>query len=72
MSRRCLAYENITDYLKNHWTKHRLVCIHFDAFSMLILDMDTLVFNNCKMFDFFFSVQIKASTASWSIKHKQT
>ncbi len=26
-------------YLKNHWTKHRLVCIHFDAFAMLILNL---------------------------------
>ncbi len=23
------CYENITGYLKNHWTKDRLVCIHF-------------------------------------------
>ncbi len=32
--------ENTTGYLKNHWTKHRLVCTHFNAFSMLILNMD--------------------------------
>ncbi len=34
-----LVYENITDYLKNHWTKHRLVCTHSDAFFMLIPNM---------------------------------
>ncbi len=27
---------NIIGYQKNHWTKHTLVCIHFDAFSMLM------------------------------------
>ncbi len=30
------AYENITRYLKNHWTKYRLVCTHFGAFCMLM------------------------------------
>ncbi len=35
----------ITGYLKNYWTKHRLVCTHFDAFSMLIPNMVT-IFNN--------------------------
>ncbi len=34
------VYENITGYLKNRWTKHRLVCTHFDAFFMLIPNMD--------------------------------
>ncbi len=28
-------YENITYYLKNQWTKHRLLYTHFDPFSML-------------------------------------
>ncbi len=37
---KCIVYENITSSLKNHWTKHRHVCIHFDAFSMLIPNMD--------------------------------
>ncbi len=31
-----IFYVKTTGYLKNHWTKHRHVCIHFDAFSMLI------------------------------------
>ena len=55
ISRKCYAltwkggvlyYENIADYLTNHWTKHRLVCIHFDAFSMLISNMDTTFDNS--------------------------
>ncbi len=31
----------ITCYIKNHWTKYRLVCTNFDALSMLIPDMYT-------------------------------
>ncbi len=46
---RGLVYENITGYLKNHWTKHRLVCIHFDAFSEQIPNMD-VKFNNSEFF----------------------
>ncbi len=46
MERRCLVYENITSYLKNHWTIHRHVCIHFDAFSILIPNMDTKCYNS--------------------------
>ncbi len=38
--RKDVLFINITAYLKNHWTKHRDVCTHFDAFSMLILNMD--------------------------------
>ncbi len=30
---RYFVYENIADDLKNHWTKRRHVCTHFDAFS---------------------------------------
>ncbi len=44
--RRCLVYQNITGYLKNHWTKHRLVCTYFDAFSMLIPNMSTTCDNS--------------------------
>ncbi len=33
------------DYLKNHWTKSRLVCIHFHVFSMLIPNID-IIFDN--------------------------
>ncbi len=36
-------YENITLDFKNHCTKHRLACTHFDAFSMLIPNMDIKV-----------------------------
>ncbi len=35
--------------LKNHWTKHRLVYIHFDAFSMLIPNVEMKV----KRFEYF-------------------
>ena len=45
MDRKCLVYEYITGYLKNLWAKHRLVCTHSDAFSMMIPNMDTK-FNN--------------------------
>ena len=49
---RCLVFENITGYLKNHWNKHRLVCTHFDAFSMLISNMGAIFKNsdNIKVF----------------------
>ncbi len=50
--RTCLAHENITCYLKNHWTKHGHVCTHFDAFSMLIPNMD-MTRNNSKIFENF-------------------
>ena len=46
---RCLDLENTTRYLKNHYTKHRLVCTHFDAFSMLMPDME-IIFNNSEIF----------------------
>ncbi len=38
--------------LKNHWTKHRLVCTHFDAFCMLNPNMD-MTFNNFEIFQNF-------------------
>ncbi len=46
--------KTITDqaYFKNHWTKHRLVCIHFDAFSMLIPNVSTKC-NNSGIFENF-------------------
>ena len=34
-----LECENSTDYLKNNKTKHRHVCTHFDAFSIMIPTM---------------------------------
>ena len=46
MGEKLLVYENITSYLKNHWTKYRLVCTHFNAFSMLILNMDTIFYSS--------------------------
>ncbi len=45
-------YGNIIEYLKNHWTKYRLVCTHFDAFHMLSPNMD-IIFNNFEIFDNF-------------------
>ena len=47
---RFLVYENITGYLKNHWTKHRHVCTHFYTFSMLIPNMG-ISFKNCEIFE---------------------
>ena len=47
-----LFRNNITYCLKNHWTKYRLVCIHFDAFSMLIPNMGTIMTNS----GFFFNI----------------
>ncbi len=44
-----LYYENITGYLKNHCTKHRLVCTHSDALSMLIPNMG-IKFKNFEQF----------------------
>ena len=41
-------WENITGYLKNHWTKHSLVWIHFNANSMLIPNMG-MTFQNCEI-----------------------
>ncbi len=32
-------HENTTGYLKNHWTKLKLVCIYLDVFNMMILNM---------------------------------
>ncbi len=31
--------QNLIGYLKNHWTKHRLVCTHSNAFFMTIPNM---------------------------------
>ena len=44
--------ENITGYLKNHWTKRGLACTHFDAFFMLISYLGTLI-NNSLTFEYF-------------------
>ncbi len=49
MEARWFVYVNTTGYLKNHWTKHRLVCTHFDAFSMLIPNMGA----KCNNFEIF-------------------
>ncbi len=35
----CHVHINSICYLKNHWSKHRLVCTHFDAFFILIPNM---------------------------------
>ena len=43
----------IIGYLKNHWTKHRLVCTHFDAFSMLNPNMD-MICDISEIFEFFY------------------
>ncbi len=50
--RRWLVYENITGYLKNHWTKHRLACTHSDQFSKAIPNM-TPKLNNFEIFEKF-------------------
>ena len=46
MQRRHFVYEYITGYLKNRWAKHKLVCIHFDAFSTLISNMGTKLYSS--------------------------
>ncbi len=38
-----LVYENNTGILKNHWTKHRLVCAYLAAFFMLISNHDNKI-----------------------------
>ncbi len=47
-----VVIKNALGYFKNHWTKHRLVCTHFDAFSMYISNMDTTV-NFSEIFEIF-------------------
>ena len=49
ITRRRPLYEKTIDYLKNHWTKHRLVCKHSDAFSIPIPNMGTIL-NNSEFF----------------------
>ncbi len=46
MKLRCVIGENITGYVKNRWNKHRLVCIHFDSFSMLFSNMSVIFYNS--------------------------
>ena len=41
-----LFFENITGFLKNHWTKQRLVCTHSAPFSMLITNMGKIFYNS--------------------------
>ncbi len=39
---RCFAWEtDTTGYLKNHWTKHRFICTHFEYFLLIPNDMVT-------------------------------
>ena len=38
-------YGNTNYYLKNHWTKCGHVCTYFNAFSMLIPNMDIIFYN---------------------------
>ncbi len=49
MGRGALFNENITGYLKNHCTKHRLVCAHFAVFSTLMPNLDMI----CNISDIF-------------------
>ncbi len=48
MERSCLMMK-ISDYLKNHWTKHRHVCTHFYAFSLPTPNKDM----KCNISEFF-------------------
>ena len=50
----CLIYESMTSYLNNYWTKPVHICTHFDAFSMLIINMD-MILNNVDLFLYTFS-----------------
>ena len=54
--KRCLVYDNTTEYLKNHWTKHRLVCTRF-AFPMLIPIM-SIKFKNSKIVENLFESRL--------------
>ncbi len=44
--------ENIAGYLKNHWTKHRLVCTLSDTFFMLMPNIG-MIFYNSEIFENF-------------------
>ena len=48
--RKILYLNNIIRYMKNQWTKHRVVCTHSDAFSMLISNMG-IISNNFEFFE---------------------
>ncbi len=59
-----------TGYLKNHWTKHGLVCTHFVAFFMLIPNMD-MILTNSEIYENFMSNWILLSEADigiWNVK----
>ena len=69
----CLVSENITGYIKNHWIKHKLVCTHFDPFSILIPNMSSL-FDKMKFLTTFFGKKVEIAldnrVEEWSIaKH---
>ncbi len=38
---RGVVHEIAMDHIKNHWTKHTLVCTHFDAFVILLPNVHT-------------------------------
>ncbi len=49
-SKKMSFYENTTGYLKNHWTKHRLVLYSFWCISMLIPNKNKIIINNSEFF----------------------
>ncbi len=55
MVTKCHAYECYIDYFKNHWTKHKLVCIHSDVFSILIPNLGISV-KNSEVFENFMTI----------------
>ncbi len=61
-------YENTTDYLKNHWTKHRHVCSHVDALSMLIPNMGTIS-KNLEFFENFLKIFKVSSALKGHVHH---
>ncbi len=57
----------VPKYLKNHWIKHRLVCIQFDAFSTIIPNMD-IIFNYSKIFKNFLKKKLPSLHSKKSYK----
>ncbi len=64
MQTRYLIYENLTGYLKNRYTKHRLVCTHSEAFFMLILNIGMSI-SNFEFFEFFTKNYTSILISAW-------
>ncbi len=58
---------HILGYLKNHWTQHRLVCAHIDAFYILLPNIG-IILNNSGIFENLLNNEV--STALESLDRK--